>query len=277
MSVFKNILIKYAAAALILLTAVFTAGCDQVDIIEPVNIYKENVVVRAELIANKTFAGVVFTKTLPIGTTYSPETAGLRDIEAYIKVNGNQVIPLHNAGNGLYKTLYDYKIKQGTYYELFAKHYGDPIYSKTYVPEVPNVRNVMYRSESFYLQGEVQANQKEAYGATWSYQAGSSGEMEAGDFYSIGNLPATSGTGKLIVRSLAIPEQYRGSGIFSKFDLKVYAFDKAFQNYFRTKGNGKAVEDSFIHGGDNIGWNIQGRNAIGLFIGYSVSAPIPQK
>lgn len=273
MSVFKKIVSRYQAIVLVIIPLIISNGCDQVDIINPTIIYKENVVVRAELIANKIFQGVLFTKTLPVGTTYTIDIAGLKDVEAYIKVNGSQVIPLHYSGDGLYKPYYDYKIEPGASYELFAKHLGDPIYSKTYVPGVPSVRSVIYRPDVYYLQGDVQANSSESYGAMWSYSGGP-GEIIADDFYSIETLPSVVSAGDLTVRTQAIPEQYRGSG---NIDMRVYAFDRAFQKYFESKGNGKPVEDSFIHGGDNIGWNVEGQNAIGLFIGYSIGDPIKPK
>jgi hypothetical protein len=277
MLVFKKILNKPSAFLIFLIAVVIFSGCDQVDIIDPVNIYKENVVIRAELVANQTFKGVVFTKTLPVGATYSIDIAELRDVEAYIKVNGTQVIPLHYAGNGLYKPLYDYKIVPGAYYELFANHYGDPIYSITYVPDIPEINSVSFRSESFFLQAEVRAKQNESYGAIWVYNNGTSGVITSDDFYSIEKLPSNLSDGNLNVRTQTIPEEYRSGGNFSGLYIKIYAFDKAFKIYFKTKGNGKAIEDSFIHGGDNIGWNVTGMNAIGLFIGYSVSNAMQPK
>ncbi|HKJ80470.1 MAG TPA: hypothetical protein VJ954_00490 [Ignavibacteriaceae bacterium] len=272
MLVFKKISNIFFTGLFVLISASIYSGCDNVDVIEPVNIYKENVVVRAELVADQIFKGVLFTKTLPVGATYSITTAGLRDIEAYIKVNGSQVIPLHDVGNGLFKPLYDYKIVPGAYYELFANHYGDPIYAKTYVPKVPIINSISYRSESYFFQGIVLGKRNEAYGASWVYASGSSGEITSDDFYSIEALPDVLDIGDVTVRTQPVPEQYRAGGNFSNLSMKVYSFDKAFQKYFQTKGNGKAIEDSFIHGGDNVGWNVEGKNAIGLFIGYSISA-----
>lgn len=257
--------------------AVIISGCDQVDIIEPVNLYKNNVVVRAELVANETFGGVTFTKTLPVGQTYTLAAAELKDVDAYIKVDGTQVIPLHYTGNGLYKPLYDYIIKPGTYYELFAKHLGEAIYSKTYVPQVPTVDKVIYRSDLLSLQGEVRSDASEAFGASWIFKGGTAGEEEAGDFYSIVTIPQSVGSGNLTVRSQVIPAKYRYGGLNSNIYMKVYAFDRAYQGYFQTRDNGRPVEDSFIHGGDNIGWNVEGKNAIGLFMGYAVSQAVAPK
>lgn len=273
MSAFNKIL-KYYLSAAIMIISVISSGCDQVDIIEPVNLYKNNVVVRAELVANEKFGGVTFTKTLPVGQAYSLAAAELNDVDAYIKVDGTQVIPLHYTGNGLYKPLYDYTIKPGSYYELFAKHLGEAIYSKTYVPDVPVIDKVIYRSDLLSLQGEVNATTAESFGASWIFKGGSAGEEEAGDFYSIETIPQSVGAGRLTVRSQVIPAKYRYGGLNSKIYMKIYAFDRAYQRYFQTRDNGKPVEDSFIHGGDNIGWNVDGKNAIGLFIGYAVSEPV---
>ena len=235
MLVFKRISNILFTCLFILISASVYSGCDKVDVIEPVNIYKENVVVRAELIAGQVFNGVLFTKTLPVGATYSITIAGLRDIEAYIKVNGSQVIPLHYTGNGLFKPLYDYKIVPGHYAELFANHYGDPIYAKTYVPEVPIINSVSYRYESYFFEGSVLGKGNEAYGAFWVYANGSSSEITADDFYSIEALPDVLNIGDVTVRTQPVPEQYRAGGNFSNLSMKVYSFDKAFQKYSKQK------------------------------------------
>ena len=86
-------------------------GCDQVEVITPDTSFKENVVVRAELLAGENFTGVSFTKTLPLNIAYSISDAELKDVTVYLKINNTQVVPLHYTNNGLYKPLYNLKIK----------------------------------------------------------------------------------------------------------------------------------------------------------------------
>lgn len=257
------LLLFYTAVSL------FFTGCDKVEVITPDTSFKENVVVRAELLAGVNFTGVRFTKTLPLDVAYSISAAELKNVTAYLKINNTQIVPLHYTNNGLYKPLYNLKIKYGTTYELFATYNNKPIYSKTRVPDNLNVINVIYRDE-FFLQGEVIANKDEAYGAAWVIPTFNTPNIIADDFYSIVKL-LNNNLNKVTVRTKVIPVQYRSNIIKRLIEIKVYAFDKAYADYFNTKSNGKSVEDAFVHGGNNIAWNVEGENAIGLFIGSAHS------
>jgi len=122
------------------------------------------------------------------------------------------------------------------------------------------------------LQCEVSANNDEAFGAAWVIPSQFNiPDIIASDFYSIVTSLDENSSNKLTVRTKVIPEQYRSSTQKLLTKIKVYAFDKAYAGYFNTKSNGKSVEDAFVHGGNNIGWNLEGENAIGLFIGIAKS------
>jgi len=261
MSTKKNI-------SILLFLIYFITGCDQVDVINPEITFKENVVVRSELIANRKFGGISFTKTLPLEESYDISEAELKDVEVYIKVDNIQVIPLHYQSNGIYNSLYEFSIKPGSTYELFAKYNDENIYSITKVPVIPVVQNVMF-SDGNYLQGDVTTEPDIVFGAAWVYSTGTVGNYtQASDFYSIVENVANSSS--VSVRTQIVPQEFRNPAVRSFLYLQPYAFDKAYLSYFKTKANGKPVEDSFIHGGDGISWNVQGKNAIGLFIGYSI-------
>ncbi|MCH7827142.1 MAG: DUF4249 family protein [Bacteroidetes bacterium] len=250
-------------------------GCDQVEVITPDTSFKENVVVRAELLAGENFTGVSFTKTLPLNIAYSISDAELKDVTVYLKINNTQVVPLHYTNNGLYKPLYNLKIKYGTVYELFAVYNDKSIYSKTRVPAELNITNVIYRDE-YFLQGKVIANKEEAFGAAWVIPSQFNvPSIIADDFYSIVTSLDNISINKITVRTKIIPEQFRSNAQKLLTQIKVYAFDKAYLDYFNTKSNGKSVEDAFVHGGNNIAWNVEGENAIGLFIGSAQSPLVP--
>ncbi len=275
MYVFKKYILKIFLILFFALSNILFFGCEQVEIINPDTTFKENVVVRAELLAGENFAGVTFTKTLPLDIAYSISAAEIRNVTAYLKINNIQIVPLHYTSNGIYKPLYDLKIKNGFTYELFASNNEKSIYSKTRVPDKPNVTNVIYRDE-FFLQCEVSANNDEAFGAAWVIPSQFNiPDIIASDFYSIVTSLDENSSNKLTVRTKVIPEQYRSSTQKLLTKIKVYAFDKAYAGYFNTKSNGKSVEDAFVHGGNNIGWNLEGENAIGLFIGIAKSPLVP--
>jgi len=258
----------------VIFISILITGCDQVDIITPDTPFKENVVVRSELIAGEFFEGVTFTKTLPLDVPYSIADAELKTVTAYLKINHTQIVPIHYTNNGIYKPLYKFRIKSNDIYELFAVYNDKPIYGKTVIPSTPILSNVIYRDE-FFLLCEVVANQNEAFGAAWVIPQASTPDIIADDFYSIVSLLSENSTGSVTVRTKVIPEAYRSNTQKSITQIKVYAFDKAYINYFNTKSNGKSVEDAFVHGGNNIGWNVNGENAFGLFIGLAQSPLTP--
>jgi len=109
--VFKKYILKIFLILFFALSNILFFGCEQVEIINPDTTFKENVVVRAELLAGENFAGVTFTKTLPLDIAYSISAAEIRNVTAYLKINKIQIVPLHYTSNGIYKPLYDLKIK----------------------------------------------------------------------------------------------------------------------------------------------------------------------
>ena len=64
------------------------SGCENVDVINPQVDYQEYIVVRAELRAYNPFEGVSFTKTLPLDMNYDIKKAELKDVIAYLKIDG---------------------------------------------------------------------------------------------------------------------------------------------------------------------------------------------
>jgi len=254
----------------VVFSSIILMGCDQVDIINPDISFKENVVVRAELIAGEFFEGVTFTKTLPLNVPYTISDAEIKTVTAYLKINNIQVVPLHYTTNGIYKALYEFRIKSNNTYELYAVYNKKSIYSKTYIPSTPNISGVIYRDE-YFLQCEVVANNNEAFGATWVIP---SQNIMADDFYSIESIIDNNTSNKITIRTNVIPKQYRSNAQKLLTYIKVYAFDKAYTNYFHTKSNGQSVDVAFEHGGNNIAWNVEGENIIGLFIGRAIGQSV---
>jgi hypothetical protein len=52
--------------------------------------------------------------------------------------------------------------------------------------------------------------------------------------------------------------------------IQVFALDKSFKDYFRTRNSSQQLNDPFIQGtGGAVEWNVQGDKVIGLFIGVA--------
>ncbi|MCK7520096.1 MAG: hypothetical protein MZV64_21575 [Ignavibacteriales bacterium] len=141
-------------------------GCEDSEIVDVDVDYKEYVVVRGELFADSVFAGVTFTKTLPLDITYDIKKAELKEVFAYLRVNGVQVIPLHYTIDGVYKPLYNIKVRSNTGYELFAKVGGKSIYAKTFVPQVPRINNSVFHDNK-YVDVYIASRPNECYGSVF--------------------------------------------------------------------------------------------------------------
>ena len=242
-------------------------GCEEVDVVNPQTTSKEYIVVRAELKAWSNFGGVAFTKTLPINEPYDTNKAFLKNVTAYLKIDGIRIIPLHFYQAGIYKPYGDVLIVPQSTYELFAIVDSTSIYGITKIPKQPDVTYSSYLNK--HIEADVKSNPSEVYGAVWAIVNPSNNSVidMGSDFLSVVNslydiyLPTTS------VRTADIPDQYVSDTFKNYRCIKVYSFDTPYLKYFYTKNNNQPIMNAFIQGGDGIAWNVQGNNVIGLFIG----------
>lgn len=252
-------------------------GCEQTETLEPNSVYMEKTVVFADLKSDSLFSGVTFSRTLPLDTEYDIKKAELKDVTAYLKINGIQVIPLLYEKDGLYKPQKPLSIHSGFTYELFAACSGKNIYAATRIPEVPVVRRATM-VQNKYIEAEISPKSNESYGAAW-YITGVNKFTYSGlatDFFDVyeasGKAPAA-----VSLRTMDIPEEYRTTDYSNRTYLKVFSFDKGFYDYFKTRGNNLQVHNSFTQGGSQIKWNVYGEDVIGLFMGSAVGNLIKPK
>lgn len=254
------------------LTTIFLLlyGCENVNVLDTNLVYKEYIVVRAELKADQVFGGVSFTQTLPTNEQYDTARAQLTGVSAYITINGVQVIPLLNAGGGIYKPSYKIKIVPGYTYELFGEYNGKKIYAKTKVPYKPVIVRAAFQNS--HVDVYVAQRSGEAYGSIWEFSGSPAGGFgrHAVDFLTV----IAAGADTLLpalVRTTDIPSYYNFASYQDNLYVKAYAFDLPYAQYFKTKNNNQPVSNTFAQGGDAVAWNVQGNNVIGLFIGENES------
>ncbi len=240
-------------------------SCEKSQIVENDAAAQSYIVVNAELNPWKSFAGVSFTKTLPVGVPYDISDAELKDVIAYIKINGVKVIPLHYTRDGIYKPRYDeLVIEKGNTYELFAECRGTVIYSATKVPFPPEINNVSYDAGGNYLKANIKTHPDEVYGAIWVI--GSSSTKDA-TFPSL-SIPDTSLKNTNVITS-PIPDQYRTNSYNGKRNIQVFAFDKQYTAYYNSAKVNVPAGNAFTQNGGTINWNVFGQNVIGMFIGVA--------
>lgn len=250
---------------LIIITGFLFSACENSTDVNTALPYEEYKVINAQLTAFEIFQGVTITHTLPLDVPYDITKAEIKDAVIYILENGVRVIPLHYTSNGLYKPLGDITIKARMQYELFASINNKSIYSKTIVPDQPDVAEVANVDNS-YLTALVAAKQGEAYGAAWIITTGGNSLM-ADDFFSIETTDHYPSN--VSVRSQDIPAPYNTATYSDKMFIQVYAFDRPYKDYFNTKTNSDPINNTFTSGGGSVAWNVYGDHVIGLFIGLA--------
>ncbi len=249
-----------------LLAFMLASGCEKVSVIDPQLSYKEYTVVRAKLTADTYFDGVTFTKTLPVNEKYDITKAELKNVTAYLKI-GVRIVPLHYTSKGVYMPLGRLYIYPDSTYELFAKVNNTSIYSITKVPEKPKVTSAVFFNNT-YLTANITTRQNEVYGATWDIYTLDRVIDEAPDFHQVVEQPDRFTT-SISVRTLDLPVAYRSGSYDNMRYIRVYAFDSPYLKFFKTRNNNQPVSDVFSQGGDQVIWNVQGENTIGLFIGVA--------
>lgn len=242
-------------------------GCESSEIIEPDISHEEFIVVQAQLVANEVFAGIVLTKTLPLGISYDIKKAEIKTAFAYLRKNFVQIIPLHYSEDGRYNTFHELRPRETDVFELFAEIDDDKIYSKTFIPKAPNISSALYELNSGQIIIDLIPSDEEAYGAIW--QVNDPIPVKASDFFSIETLQPTEFS--LTIRTLPLPEKYKNANYLNALYYQVFSFDPSYSAYFRNKGSSNAVSNPFVQGGGNTSWNITGKNAIGLFMGVNKS------
>jgi len=258
----KNFYIIYLAILLII-----SIACEDEHIVDVNIVHEEFTVVQAELKIDKHFSGVRFTKTLPLGVPYDIKLAELKNITAYISIDSVQIIPLIYDQDGLYKSLYEFYVEPGRYYELFAERDGTFIYSQTVIPEKPVVTSTTYSSNENYLQAVVVSRNNEVYAALWAIS--SAPFIKADDYFSVSVPTEISPVSTINVRTSPIPEEFQSAAYNNSRFIQVFSFDKSLKNYFNSKTSGQGISDPFVQGGGAVEWNVYGDNVIGMFIGVA--------
>jgi hypothetical protein len=257
---------KYYLIISILFLLIFT-GCENEEIISPDISYDELLVVQSELNADLFFPGVRVTKTLPLGTTFNIKSAEIKNAILYLRVNGIKIIPLHYTTDGLYKPLYEFRVREGEIYELFGERDSQTFYAKTIIPFKPEVFSTSFNSGSQFAEANIKSLNGEVYAALWVVDVGSF--KMADNFYNISVPENISVVSTINVRSAPYPAEYQNIYYNGRRYIQVFSFDSAFNNYFKTKIQSETINNPYVQGSGTTVWNLQGSKVIGMFIGVT--------
>lgn len=254
---------------IILTLTLIVFGCENVSDVEQEIPFKEDFVIRGVLQSGKIFDGVSFTRTLPLQIEYKIELAELKNVIAYIKVDGVKVIPLNYVAGGIYKPKSSLIPEAGKTYELFASWNGKNIYAKTGVPEIPELREVKFSSignDENFMTAKVTLRPGEVYGSSVALYDNGVTEWESDNIHS---LVGNASGGLELIRTPKIPKDYYNTPSYrSILTMHVYAFDQQYFDYFKTQNANEPIKNAFSQGGGSVIWNVRGEG-IGMFIGMS--------
>jgi len=248
-------------------------GCENEELLNPELIYKEQVVVHCQITPESYFPGVSLTRTLPLDVVFDINLAEVKDATMYLRVDGLKVIPLHYSENGMYKPLYEFTVYENEYYELFGQWNDYSFYAKTKIPVEPVVNSVNINFSEYYSEANVTVFQDEVYSALWAVEQGAF--ETAPDFYNISAPEENSVNSSIQVRSASYPIEYQSSNFNGRRYIKVYSFDRTFEDYFYTKIQNEEINNPYVQGSGNTIWNIQGDDVIGMFMGINESDYLP--
>ena len=252
----------------LLFLLIFTS-CENQDLLNVDSAYKELLVVQSEIMPGINFPGVRLTKTLPLGVAYDINLSEIKDATLYLRIDSIKIVPLHYTSEGLYKPLYDLPVSAGEYYELFGESGNQTFYARTKIPNQPNLKNVFFEIDGFYAGAVVYPSTGECYAALWKVDAGTL--KSADDFFQISNADDALIGGTISVRSASYPQEYQANAYNGKRYIQIFSFDESFEKYFITKSVNQVINNPYVQGTGSTDWNVEGRDVIGMFIGYSRS------
>ena len=254
---------------ILLLTTLIISSCDNVSTVNPQLNYKEYIVVKSELKTNLDFEGVYITKTLPLNEPYDTNKAYVKDVIAYLMIDGVKIVPLHYFQGGYYKPYGNLIPQTGETYELFASANNVSFYATTKIPQTPIIENLNYVSK--HIDVNVKSNSGEVYGAIWAIVVpGTQSAIDmSNDFLSVVEAENSVLSPTTFLSTKDLPDKYNSDSYKNYRCAKVYAYDTPYLKYFQTKNNNQPVSNTFVQGGDQIIWNVQGENVFGMFIGVA--------
>lgn len=246
------------------------AGCEKESVIDNNIAYEEYTVIRGELSTGKVFTGVKITRTLPLDQEYLPAKAEIADADAYLRVNGVQIIPLHYSGEGIYKPQMELFIGEGNIYEFFAGIGEKKIYARTKAPGIPQIKSASFYNDSL-LQMSIAPKQDEVYGGIWVVAQGNQIITEANDYFNIYKNNNADGYSRINILTKEIPSLYRNGSYSNLLYVQAVAYDNQYESYYKSKNLNQVTENIFGQGGGPVSWNVTGEKTIGLFIGSASS------
>lgn len=229
--------------------------------------YEMKLVISGILEPNELVDEIHIGRTLPIGVPFNENFADLTDAVAAV-ISEGIFYPLRHISKGIYTT--DSLIAHaGNRYFLVVQYQDKSVSAETYIPLPGIVTNFDLKTElqsdgqtSGFMEGTVVPKASESYAATWIF-VNNNGviSVEAEEFIQV-TPPSNE---QVYLMTDEIPSNLLNNTT-GDLGIRIYVYDHAFYNYFRTQGSGQTPDAIFGQSGSNINWNVKG-DGIGMFVG----------
>jgi hypothetical protein len=250
-----------------LLILLLMSGCTEIGIVEKDIPFEGKYVINGVLVGGSNTTVVSVSSSFPLQEDLGKNEAAVKDITAYIWSEKQGIYPLIHKGNGNYSPADDLTINYGDEYQLNIKAGTDRIFGSTKVPDLPEIIEVQISED--HLLVKLLGKRDAVYGC--KYSAGGSlnnNDFSEEIFYEISE-PVLLENELIEIRTESIPPDVFNYPENYTLNLEIYAFDYRYREYYYSRLNSKPVENIFSEGGGSVFWNVEGENAIGLFIGMS--------
>src|SRR5574338_49974 len=137
------------------------------------------------------------------------------------------------------------------------------------IPFQPNLENVFFDISGFYAGAVVNSYSNECYSALWKVDT--STLISADDFFQVSTSNGQVLGGTVSVRTASYPLEYQTNIYNGKRYIQVFSFDESFEKYFTTKSGNQVINNPYVQGTGSTDWNVEGRDVVGMFIGYARS------
>lgn len=250
----------------LLIVFIFFPSCEQ-PLEEEEFPYEMKLIVRGIIEPGKIIEDIYIGRTLPVGVTFNEDFANLKDAIGAV-ISDEVFYPLRHIENGIYTT--DSLVAQkGKRYSLLVYYQDRAASAETYIPIQGSIvgygiKNIQDNGNgASVMEGIIIPRGEESYTASWvlvNFNGNINRESEI--FAEV--VTASSGEELKVITDKIPPNILNSTS--GDLGIRVYIYDRAFYDFFRTQGSAQITDAIFGQPGTNVRWNVAGEG-IGLFIG----------
>lgn len=254
---------------ILIITSLLLIQCEEIGVIESDIPFEEIYIINGHIVGDTKEIEVTISKSFEIQNNYDIKDVVLDSLTTYIWSENQGIWPLALNDSGKYVPIDDVAILPSTHYELYVKIGGKRIYSTTFVPQIPDIKETWI--DDNFIVCKLLPSINSVYGCKYRLFSVDDNYREIYSEETFFDLSEETEniTEPIEIRTNILPEEYFNNPEKYWLLLTVYAFDNNYKKYYETRENNKPIENIFSEGGGSVYWNVEGENTIGMFVGYT--------